>query len=80
MHDTSYYIIRAILGQKKNKKSYVVYYTSKTLNDTEMNYTTTEKELLAVASLLINYALISLAHVLFYRLLSFEVPTNKDGC
>ena len=38
----------AVLGQRKDKKPYVIYYASKTLNNAEMNYTTTEKELLAV--------------------------------
>jgi len=36
------------LGQKKDKKSYVIYYASKTLNSVQMSYTTTQKELLAV--------------------------------
>ncbi|KAL9357291.1 hypothetical protein Peur_050544 [Populus x canadensis] len=38
----------AVLGQRKDKKPYVIYYASKTLNSAQMNYTTTEKELLAV--------------------------------
>jgi hypothetical protein len=36
------------LGQRKDKKPYVIYYASKTLNSAQMNYITTEKELLAV--------------------------------
>jgi len=36
------------LGQRKDKKPYVIYYASKTLNSAQMNYTTTEKELLAI--------------------------------
>jgi len=35
-------------NKKKDKKPYVIYYVSKTLNKAQMNYTTTEKELLAV--------------------------------
>ncbi|RVW22454.1 Retrovirus-related Pol polyprotein from transposon 17.6 [Vitis vinifera] len=38
----------AVLGQREDGKPYVVYYASKTLNDAQKNYTTTEKELLAV--------------------------------
>ncbi|KAA0060352.1 reverse transcriptase [Cucumis melo var. makuwa] len=39
--------IRAILGQKiKDKVIHHIYYTSKTLNESQENYTTTEKELL----------------------------------
>jgi len=49
MCDASDYAVGDVLGQKKNnKKPYVIYYASKTLNSVQMNYTTTEKELLAV--------------------------------
>jgi hypothetical protein len=40
--------VGAVLGQRKDKKPYVIYYASKTLNSAQMNYTTTEKELLTV--------------------------------
>ena len=40
--------IGAVLGQKVDKHFRVIYYTSKTLNDAQVNYTTTEKQLLAV--------------------------------
>jgi len=46
--DASDYAVGAVLGQRKDKKPYVIYYASKTLNSAQMNYTTTEKELLAV--------------------------------
>ena len=48
MCDASDYAVGAILGQRKEKKPYVIYYTSKTLNSAKMNYLTAEKELLAV--------------------------------
>jgi hypothetical protein len=48
MCDASYYVVGAVLGQRKDKKPYVIYYASKTLNNAQMNYTTTEKELLAI--------------------------------
>jgi len=48
MCDASDYVVGAVLGQRKDKKPYVIYYASKTLNSAQMNYTTTEKELLAV--------------------------------
>ncbi|CAN6447629.1 unnamed protein product [Victoria cruziana] len=38
----------AILGQRVEKKLVVIYYASKSLVDAQLNYTTTEKELLAV--------------------------------
>ena len=49
MCDASDYAIGAVLGKRLEKKPYVIYYVSKTLNDAQMNYTTTEKEFLAVA-------------------------------
>ena len=48
MCDVSDLAIGAVLGQKEEGKPYVVYYASKTLNEAQRNYTTTEKELLAV--------------------------------
>jgi hypothetical protein len=48
MCDASDYTVGAVLGQRKDKKPHVIYYASRTLNSAQMNYTTTEKELLAV--------------------------------
>ena len=47
MCDVNDYVMDVVLGQRKDKKPYVIYYASKTLNSAQMNYTT-EKELLAV--------------------------------
>ena len=48
MCDASVLAVGAVLGQRVEGKPYVVYYESKTLNESQRNYTTTEKELLAV--------------------------------
>ena len=48
MCDASDLAIGAVLGQREERKPYVVYYTSNTLNEAQRNCTTTEKELLAV--------------------------------
>ena len=48
MCDASDYAVGAVLGQRKDKKPHVIYYTNKTLNEAQKNYTTTENELLAV--------------------------------
>ena len=48
MCDASDFAIGAILGQREDGKPYVIYYTRKTLNEAQRNYTTIEKELLAV--------------------------------
>ena len=48
MCDASDLAIGAVLGQSEEGKLYVVYYANKTLNKEQRNYTTTEKELLAI--------------------------------
>ena len=48
MCDASDYAIGAVLGQREDKKAFVIYYVSKTLDSAQENYTTTEKEFLAV--------------------------------
>ncbi|KAH9792934.1 hypothetical protein KPL71_004351 [Citrus sinensis] len=48
MCDASDHSVRAVLGQGKNKVLHSIYYASKTITQAQINYTTTEKELLAV--------------------------------
>ena len=48
MCDASDYAIGAVLGQREDKKAFVIYYASKTLDSAQANYITTEKEFLAV--------------------------------
>ena len=48
MCDVSDHAVGAILIQMVDNKSYVIYYDSNTLNDAQLNYTTTEKELLVM--------------------------------
>ncbi|XP_074267144.1 uncharacterized protein LOC141590451 [Silene latifolia] len=48
MCDASDVAVGAVLGQRKNGKLHAIYYASKTLDEAQANYTTTEKELLAV--------------------------------
>ena len=52
MYDASDYAIGAVLGQREDKKAFVIYYASKTLDSAQTNYTTTEKEFLAVVFVL----------------------------
>nr|GEV27906.1 hypothetical protein [Tanacetum cinerariifolium] len=48
MCDASDYAVGAVLGQRVKKHFRPIHYTSKTMNQAENNYTTTEKEMLAV--------------------------------
>ncbi|KAM2016485.1 hypothetical protein ACFX16_046894 [Malus domestica] len=48
MCDAFDYALGAVLGQRKEKRPHVIYYASRTLNDAQLNYSTTKKELLAV--------------------------------
>ena len=63
MCDASDYAIGAVLGQRHNKIFHSIYYASKTLVDAQLNYTTTEKELLAVV-------------FAFYKFISYLVGTK----
>ncbi|KAM6553959.1 hypothetical protein CsatB_014721 [Cannabis sativa] len=48
MCDASDYAIGAVLGQRVDKVFRTIYYASRTLNDAQLNYATTEKEMLAI--------------------------------
>lgn len=48
MCDASDYAVGAVLGQRREKVFHAIYYASKTLTETQMNYITTENEFLAV--------------------------------
>uniref|UniRef100_Q53JA0 Retrotransposon protein, putative, Ty3-gypsy subclass n=3 Tax=Oryza sativa subsp. japonica TaxID=39947 RepID=Q53JA0_ORYSJ len=48
MCDASDFAVGAVLGQTKDRKHHVIAYASKTLTGAQVNYATTEKELLAI--------------------------------
>ena len=48
MYDVSDQAIGAVLGQRKDKRLYVIYYASKTLSEAQLNYATTDKKMLAI--------------------------------
>jgi len=48
MCDASDYVIGVVLGQRIDNRQHVIYYASRTLNEAQLNYTTTEKKFLAV--------------------------------
>ncbi|KAM2160662.1 hypothetical protein ACFX1Q_043730 [Malus domestica] len=55
MCDASEYAVGAVLGQRKDKLPQVIYYSSQTLSDAQLNYATTKKELLAIVFALENF-------------------------
>jgi len=55
MCDASDYTVGAVLGQRREKFFHAIYYASKVLNENQVNYSTTEKELLAVIFALENF-------------------------
>jgi len=55
MCDDSDFAIGAVLGQRIDNKQHVIYYASRTLNDTQLNYTATKKEFLTVVFALENF-------------------------
>ena len=48
MCDANDYAVVAVLGQRTDKVFRVIYYASKTFNEAQENYSTTEKEMLAI--------------------------------
>ena len=56
MCDASDYAIGAVLGQRIDTRQHVIYYANRMLNEAQLNYTTTEKEFLAVVFALENFA------------------------
>ena len=48
MCDVSDYVMGAVLRQKDDKVFSVIYYSSKTFNEAQENYSTTEKEMLTM--------------------------------
>lgn len=48
MCDASDYAVGAVLGQRKTKVFHAIHYARKVLNEAQVNYATTEKELLAI--------------------------------
>ena len=82
MCDASDFALGVVLGQGKYRKLHVIYYTSRTLNDAQLNYATTEKELLAVVFAFDKILFLSFRfqgdHV--YGPFCNQVLTSKERC
>lgn len=48
MWDKSDYVVGVVLGKLKDKKLHTIYYANRTLDESQTNYSTFEKELLAI--------------------------------
>ena len=78
MCDTSDLAIRAVLGQREDRKPYVVYYASKTLNEVQRNYNATEKELLAVVYALDKFRAYLVGIIIFTYHLALKYLLTKQ--
>ncbi|RDX81482.1 Retrovirus-related Pol polyprotein, partial [Mucuna pruriens] len=56
MYDTSNSVLGAVLGQRVSKQPHVTTYASQTMDPTQVNYTTLEKELLAIIIIFFKHA------------------------
>ena len=76
MCDASDYAIGVVLGQRDDKKAFVIYYASKTLDSAQANYTTTEKRVfsrrLCLRKVQVIHCRVSCNH--FHRSRIAEVP------
>ena len=73
MCDASDFATGVVLSQIEDGKSYVIYYASKTLNEAQRNYTTTEKELLVVVFALDKFRAYLVGHCSFHLSLDLEI-------
>ena len=48
MWDANNYVVGVVLEQRVGRAAHVIYYASRTLDSAQCNYSTTEKELLAI--------------------------------
>nr|GEV35654.1 retrovirus-related Pol polyprotein from transposon 17.6 [Tanacetum cinerariifolium] len=86
MCDASDYAVGAVLGQRVEKHFWPIHYASKTMNQAEANYTTTEKEMLAVvyafekfrSYLIMNKTIVYTDHSALKYL--FAKKTRKHDC
>jgi len=81
MCDASDYVVGAVLGQRIDRLPHVIYYASRTLNDAQLNYSTTEKELLVVVFALDKFRSYLLgSKVIIYSDHGIDVSFLQKGC
>jgi hypothetical protein len=82
MCDANDYAVGAVLSQSKDKKHYAISYTSKTLIGPQLNYATTEKELLAMVFAIRKIQIISGGRqgYCLYRSCRSQISLDKERC
>jgi hypothetical protein len=82
MCDASDYAVGAVLGQRIDKLPYVIYYASRTLNDAQLNYSTTEMMLLAVVFMLDKFRcnLLGSKIIIYSDHEALKYLFSKEGC
>jgi len=81
MCDASDFTIGAVLGQRIVNNQHMLYFSSRTLNEGQLNYTMTEKEFLAIVFALEKFrpyllGLNNYFHWSFYT----SLPNASEGC
>ena len=81
MCDASDYVVGVVLGQTKDKTFHAIYYASRTLNEAQINYVTTKKELLAIVFAFDKFKayLINLKVIVWTDYLAIKYLVKKKG-
>ena len=75
--DASDYAVGAVLGQRVEKVPYAIYYASRTLNDAQLNYSTTKKEAVIFALDKFRSYLIGTKVIVFFDHATLRYLMNK---
>jgi hypothetical protein len=67
--DASDTAIGGVLGQKEDQQSYAIYFVSKNLSPTELNYTVTEKEFLEIVHAINKFHHYTIGYEVLYTLI-----------
>ena len=79
MCDASDFAVGAVLGQTKDKKHHAITYASKTLTGAQLNYATTEKELLVVVFAIDKFRSYLVEQRLFFILImQFKILAHQE--
>ena len=79
MCDASDFAVGAVLGQTKDKKHHAIAYASKTLTGAQLNYATTEKELLVVVFAIDKFRSYLVEQRLFFILImQFKILAHQE--